>query len=117
MDDKGWTFVKDLKVGDLLVTSAGATLAIDKIEKGPREATVYNFEVQDFQSYFVSNLGVWVHNCLVLSAKSIKHFTNGHLASAFKNQIPHLNDKQLKSYLDNNTLFNPNWSKETATNA
>ncbi|WP_374018210.1 hypothetical protein ABU162_30080 [Paenibacillus thiaminolyticus] len=27
------------------------------------EATVYNFEVKDFNSYFVSNLGIWVHNC------------------------------------------------------
>lgn len=63
LDGKGWTEVKDLKVGDLLVSSDGTTLAIDKIEKEPREATVYNFEVKDFHSYFVSNLGVWVHNC------------------------------------------------------
>ncbi|GGH61419.1 hypothetical protein GCM10008014_36840 [Paenibacillus silvae] len=63
LDGKGWTFVKDLKVGDLLVSSDGTKLAIDKIEKEPREATVYNFEVDDFHSYFVSNLGIWVHNC------------------------------------------------------
>ncbi|MCR8845337.1 polymorphic toxin-type HINT domain-containing protein [Paenibacillus sp. SC116] len=65
LEGKGWAEVKDLKVGDLLVTSDGTTLAIDKIEKEPREATVYNFEVADFQSYFVSNLGIWVHNCAV----------------------------------------------------
>ncbi|WP_162241892.1 hypothetical protein [Paenibacillus sp. Leaf72] len=40
-------------------------LAIDKIEKESREATVYNFEVEDFNSYFVSNLGIWVHNCAI----------------------------------------------------
>jgi RHS repeat-associated protein len=66
LDGKGWTFVKDLKAGDLLVSSDGSKLAIDKIEKEPRKATVYNFEVKDFNSYFVSNLGVWVHNCSVL---------------------------------------------------
>ncbi|MBW7476087.1 hypothetical protein K0T92_15180 [Paenibacillus oenotherae] len=65
LDGKGWTLVKDLKVGDLLVTSDGTKLAIDKIEKEPRQATVYNFEVEDFNSYFVSNLGIWVHNCAV----------------------------------------------------
>ncbi|WP_231594086.1 polymorphic toxin-type HINT domain-containing protein, partial [Paenibacillus algorifonticola] len=65
LDGKGWTFVKDLKVGDLLVSSDGTKLAIDKIEKESREATVYNFEVEDFNSYFVSNLGIWVHNCAV----------------------------------------------------
>ncbi|WP_426448479.1 polymorphic toxin-type HINT domain-containing protein [Paenibacillus sp. S-38] len=65
LDDKGWTLVKDLKVNDLLVTSDGRKISIDKIEKEPREATVYNFEVKDFNSYFVSNLGIWVHNCQV----------------------------------------------------
>lgn len=65
LEGKGWTEVKDLKVGDLLVKSDGATLAIDKIEKEPRQANVYNFEVKDFNSYFVSNLGIWVHNCAV----------------------------------------------------
>ncbi|MEK3824258.1 polymorphic toxin-type HINT domain-containing protein [Paenibacillus sp. FSL K6-1558] len=69
LDGKGWTFVKDLKVGDLLVSSDGTKLAIDKIEKEPREATVYNFEVRDFNSYFVSNLGIWVHNCEVNISK------------------------------------------------
>lgn len=73
LDGKGWTFVKDLKVGDLLVSSDSTKLAIDKIEKEPREATVYNFEVKDFNSYFVSNLGVWVHNCALQNVyKSIK---------------------------------------------
>ncbi|WP_414811802.1 polymorphic toxin-type HINT domain-containing protein, partial [Paenibacillus algorifonticola] len=37
LDGKGWTFVKDLKVGDLLVSSDGSKLAIDKIEKESRE--------------------------------------------------------------------------------
>ncbi|WP_338048799.1 polymorphic toxin-type HINT domain-containing protein [Paenibacillus sanguinis] len=76
LDGKGWTFVKDLKVGDLLVSSDGTKLAIDMIEKEPREATVYNFEVKDFNSYFVSNLGVWVHNCALInlpSARWINH--------------------------------------------
>jgi len=73
LDGKGWTFVKDLKVGDLLVSSDGSKLVIDKIEKEPREARVYNFEVADFHSYFVSNLGIWVHNCALQNVyKSIK---------------------------------------------
>ncbi|WP_197031760.1 polymorphic toxin-type HINT domain-containing protein [Paenibacillus massiliensis] len=63
LDGRGWTYVKDLKVGDLLISSDGTKLAIDKIEKESREATVYNFEVEDYHSYFVSNLGIWVHNC------------------------------------------------------
>ncbi|WP_081965761.1 polymorphic toxin-type HINT domain-containing protein [Paenibacillus sp. FSL H7-0357] len=58
--------VQNLKVGDLLVSSDGTKLAIDKIEIAPRQATVYNFMVADYHSYFVSNLGIWVHNCTIL---------------------------------------------------
>jgi hypothetical protein len=65
IDGRGWTEVKDLKVGDLLVTSDGRKMAIDKIVKEPRVTTVYNFEVANYNSYFVSNLGIWVHNCSV----------------------------------------------------
>jgi len=76
IDGRGWTEVKDLKVGDLLVTSDGLKIAIDKIEKEPRVTTVYNFTVLDYKSYFVSNLGIWVHNCTVITAgKNFKdHF-------------------------------------------
>ncbi len=85
LDGKGWTFVKDLKVGDLLVSSIGTNLAIDKIEKEPREAKVYNFEVADFHSYFVSNLGIWVHNCEILKANNMSEFFRLDFGSSLKN--------------------------------
>ncbi|WP_139489599.1 hypothetical protein [Brevibacillus dissolubilis] len=40
-----------------------AKRSIDKIVKETRHATAYHFEVADFHSYFVSNLGISVHNC------------------------------------------------------
>uniref|UniRef100_UPI0036700CCA polymorphic toxin-type HINT domain-containing protein n=1 Tax=Paenibacillus farraposensis TaxID=2807095 RepID=UPI0036700CCA len=60
--DKGWTFVKDLKVGDLLVQSDGNTLKVDSIELEHKHVTVYNMTVDEFHTYFVSDLGIWVHN-------------------------------------------------------
>ncbi|MCZ8514932.1 polymorphic toxin-type HINT domain-containing protein [Paenibacillus filicis] len=62
MKDKGWTFVKDLKVGDLLVQSDGNTLKVDSIVLEQKHATVYNMTVDEFHTYFVSDLGIWVHN-------------------------------------------------------
>ncbi|WP_311295133.1 polymorphic toxin-type HINT domain-containing protein [Paenibacillus sp. MER TA 81-3] len=62
VDGKGWTFVKDLKVGDLLVQSDGHTLKINSIELEHKQVTVYNMTVDDFHTYFVSDLGIWVHN-------------------------------------------------------
>lgn len=62
MDEKGWTFVKDLKVGDLLVQNDGNTLKIESIELLHKHVTVYNMTVDEFHTYFVSDLGIWVHN-------------------------------------------------------
>ncbi|OMD34714.1 hypothetical protein BSK56_33475, partial [Paenibacillus borealis] len=60
--DKGWTFVKDLKAGDLLVQSDGNTLKIESNEVEHRQAAVYNLRVDGFHTYFVSDLSIWVHN-------------------------------------------------------
>jgi hypothetical protein len=62
VEGKGWTYVKDLKVGDLLVQSDGNTLKVDSIELEHKQVTVYNMTVDEFHTYFVSNLGIWVHN-------------------------------------------------------
>ncbi|WP_329959303.1 polymorphic toxin-type HINT domain-containing protein [Paenibacillus athensensis] len=62
VEGKGWTFVKDLKVGDLLVQSDGNTLKVESIELEHKNVTVYNMTVDEFHTYFVSDLGIWVHN-------------------------------------------------------
>ncbi|MEF3311883.1 polymorphic toxin-type HINT domain-containing protein [Paenibacillus sp. GYB004] len=62
VDGKGWTFVKDLKIGDLLVQSDGNKLKIESIELEHKHVIVYNMTVDEFHTYFVSDLGIWVHN-------------------------------------------------------
>ncbi|MFC3789839.1 polymorphic toxin-type HINT domain-containing protein [Paenibacillus sp. GCM10012307] len=59
---KGWVESKNLAVGDVLTTTDGKELAIEKIEVKKEHVTVYNFKVKDFHTYFVSNLGIWTHN-------------------------------------------------------
>ena len=59
---KGWVKSQDLLVGDILTTSENKELAIENIEVKKEHATVYNFMVKDFHTYFVSNLGIWTHN-------------------------------------------------------
>jgi hypothetical protein len=60
--DRGWVEAKDLIVGSLVQTSDGRVVDVDGV--GTREGSfeVYNFKVEDFHSYFVSDLGVLVHN-------------------------------------------------------
>jgi hypothetical protein len=40
----------------------GAWLRVARLAAIPKRATVYNFEVDDFHTYFVGDLGAWVHN-------------------------------------------------------
>jgi len=60
--DKGWVEAKDLIVGSLLQTADGRVVDVDKIEKREGPFEVYNFKVEGIPTYFVSELGVLVHN-------------------------------------------------------
>ena len=64
MEDVGFVPASELRVGDIIRTSDGRNLSIDRIEIEELEepVMVYNFEVEDFHTYYVSELGVLVHN-------------------------------------------------------
>jgi Pretoxin HINT domain/Bacterial toxin 24 len=64
--DVGWVAARDLNAGAQLQTKSEAWLGVERVEKHTEVATVYNFEVQGFHTYFVSDLGLLVHNaCLI----------------------------------------------------
>ena len=60
----GFVAAGELRAGDIIRTSNGKNLPIDKVELELLEepVLVYNFEVEDFHTYYVSGLGVLVHN-------------------------------------------------------
>lgn len=61
---KGWTAACKLRAGDILVTVNGEYVVVEKIQHEILEApiTVYNFQVEDYHTYYVSNADVLVHN-------------------------------------------------------
>ncbi len=61
---KGWVEAEDLVVGDQLRMANGETIKVEAItiEKLKTQVKVYNFEVEDWHVYYVSNLEVLVHN-------------------------------------------------------
>jgi Pretoxin HINT domain len=73
--DLGWVAAKDLHAGSLLQTKTESWLDVDKVEKHSGLATVYNFEVQGFHTYFVSDLGLLVHNSCEVP---VSHITNAY---------------------------------------
>ncbi len=67
--NKGWTNAIDLRAGDILVTSNGEYVVVEKVQHEILESPikVYNFEVEDYHTYYVSNSrdcdeSILVHN-------------------------------------------------------
>jgi hypothetical protein len=92
--DLGWVKAKDLQEGTTLQTDDGAIVDIDHIEKRNGNFTVYNFEVEGFHSYFVSDLGILVHNTCpwreepILTDKGWKHIDERHVTGNDPNKGP-----------------------------
>ena len=64
VDGFGWTLAGNLRAGDVLVLSNGRHVVVEWVQHEILEAPihVYNFEVEDFHTYFVGECGVLVHN-------------------------------------------------------
>ena len=64
VDKLGWTLARSLKAGDVLVLSNGELVTVEWVQHEILEnpIKVYNFEVEDFHTYFVGECGVLVHN-------------------------------------------------------
>lgn len=64
VEGKGWVFADELQIGDKLQKADGSNLTIDKVEfvKLDEPVTVYNFTVEDYHTYYVTDIGIWVHN-------------------------------------------------------
>ena len=62
--DRGWIKAKDLRAGDILQTMNGEKVIVEWIQHEILEAPVkvYNFQVEDYHTYCVSEYGVVVHN-------------------------------------------------------
>jgi pretoxin HINT domain-containing protein len=57
----GWRMAKELQSGDLL-HGLSASLPIDSVEQLPDEQQAYNLVVNDFNTYFVGQQGLLVHD-------------------------------------------------------
>ena len=62
--EKGWIWAVDLRAGDILVLQNGEYVIVELVQHEILEApiAVYNFEVEDFHTYYVGESLVLVHN-------------------------------------------------------
>ncbi|MBG9795002.1 hypothetical protein ABD76_22045 [Paenibacillus dendritiformis] len=106
VEGKGWVFADELQVGDKLQKADGSNLTIDKVEfvKLDEPVTVYNFTVADYHTYYVTDIGIWVHNTNCPNGKFENAPYHGATNKGKKNKAP--NDGQ--TALDNSYSIGPN---------
>ena len=64
VEGKGWVVASELNCGDIVIREDGSKAKVESvaIEKLEKEIEVYNFEVEDFHTYFVGENRILVHN-------------------------------------------------------
>jgi hypothetical protein len=58
----GWTGASALKPLQVLLLADGEPAAVIAVRNVSGGVPVFNFEVEDFHTYYVGELGAWVHN-------------------------------------------------------
>ncbi|HEX8612480.1 MAG TPA: polymorphic toxin-type HINT domain-containing protein [Telluria sp.] len=67
----GWIAAENLSAGTILELHDGTNATVTDIVDTGEIATVYNFEVDGFHTYYVGDLGTWVHNVNCKTAAEI----------------------------------------------
>jgi hypothetical protein len=71
VSQKRWTKAAELKAGDKLVLQNGQIVTVEWVQHELLEnsVTVYNFEVEDFHTYYVTDSAILVHNACNMPTK------------------------------------------------
>ena len=62
VEGRGFVKAKEVGIGSSIVTRAGPGAKVVGVQADVRQATVYNFTVDAFHTYFVGSQALWVHN-------------------------------------------------------
>jgi len=77
---KGWTEAAKLRAGDRLQLLNGEYVVLEEVQHEILETsiTVYNFEVEDFHTYYVGEISVLVHNACSHQSYTWKKMRSDH---------------------------------------
>ena len=62
VEGSGFAKAKEVGIGSSIVKRAGPGAKVVGVQADVRQATVYNFTVDEFHTYFVGEAALWVHN-------------------------------------------------------
>lgn len=88
---KGWVNAADLKSGNKVSLKTGEIGNVDsvEVEELDEPVKVYNFEVEDWHTYFVSDIGVLVHNKCWVDAKTVSNPAESSGRQLWTNKVEH----------------------------
>ena len=95
---KGWTEAVHLRAGDILVLVNGEYVVVEKVQHEILEAPVpvYNFQVEDYHTYYVAIVAVLVHNSCIndhqtrnTQQENIQFDSEGQARSFARTQVGH----------------------------
>ena len=110
VEGHGWTNVSDLKAGDKVRLEDGTTGIVEKTKHAALDTpvTVYNFEVENFHTYYVSEQKVLVHNTCAATAKNtqVAKASNGKVKPEYNKASANKSSKDKRKQSSNNPLEN-----------
>ncbi|NET24404.1 polymorphic toxin-type HINT domain-containing protein [Okeania sp. SIO1I7] len=98
----GWVEAEDLQIGETLVRLGGKVATVTDLESRPDSTRVYNFEVDEAHTYYVSGNRVLVHNMMKACANLLKPPTQEYTHMAIDKNDSGLNT--LRKSLNENGL-------------
>ena len=100
-----WVAAKDLETGDVLTLADGTTATITKTygEQLDEPVIVYNFEVSEFHTYYVTDTGVLVHNDSKCVTNNSNNSSNGS-SEYLQRKSEHLTIEEALEKLENSGL-------------
>ena len=110
VQDRGFVPAGLVALGNSIVTRAGPSLQVTAVEKHSSPQRVYNFEVEDYHSYFVGESSLWVHNAdyapkVIHDGQQGKHIP-GHNNYSVGKSILDADPNGMLAYLGTGTALN-----------
>jgi intein/homing endonuclease len=115
VDKLGWTLARSLRAGDVLVLSNGELVTVEWVQHEILESPikVYNFEVEEFHTYFVGECGVLVHNvCQKPGGYEVGDVDNHGNLSPQKNRKSRNKNVQSDGYVQSHHVIQDEWAKK-----
>ena len=95
---KGWIEAIDLQPGEQLESNDGKVIIVNTVKPANRSEVSYNFTVENYHTYYVTEYGVLVHNCNWEPGKNL--WSKGKLKEHYEKHGSDFGVKNSKEYGD-----------------